>query len=151
MTKHRFTATDYYLASLTRYADLTHLRTNRNSAIYSVYTAGVSMECMFRAYITKESNEFDSKHDLEKLYVDSKLGANFNTDEKQRLAIAVKQANAIWTNNLRYTSEKRIKRLIAHKNIKANLNDVNAYVSREYDDIFNATELIIEKGKEKWT
>lgn len=151
MAKQNFTHTDYYSASLTRYADLTHLRTNKNSAIYSVYTAGVSIECMFRAYITKETNEFDSKHDLEKLYADSKLGSNFNTDEKEKLTIAVKEANSIWTNNLRYASEKRMKRIIAHKNVKAKLNDVNAYINREYNAIFNATELIIEKGQQKWT
>ena len=43
-----------------------------------------------------------------------------------------------------------MKRIIAHKNIRANLNDVNAYIDREYNAIFDATELIIEKGKVKW-
>ena len=102
-------------------------------------------------HITNETNEFDSKHDLEKLYIDSKLSLNFNTDDKEKLAVAVKEANAIWTNNLRYASEKRMKRIIAHKNVKAKLNDVNAYINRESNAIFSATELIIEKGKQKWT
>jgi hypothetical protein len=148
--KH-FTHTDYYSASLTRYADLTHLRTNTNSAIFSVYTAGVTIECMFRAYITKYTKEFDSKHDLEKLYAKSLLGSEFDTNEKEQLTIAVKKANEIWTNDLRYASEKRMKRIIAHKNVKANLNDVNKYIERDFSAIFDATELIIEKGKVKWT
>ena len=66
------------------------------------------------------------------------------------MTIAVKKANNIWSNDLRYASEKRMKRIIAHKNIRANLNDVNAYIDREYNAIFDATELIIEKGKVKW-
>jgi len=92
-----------------------------------------------------------SKHDLEKLYTKSLLGSQFDTDEKERLTIAVKKANDIWSNDLRYASGKRMKRIIAHKNIRANLNDVNAYIEREYKAIFDATDLIIEKGKEKWT
>jgi hypothetical protein len=150
MATQHYTHTDYFTASLTRYADLSHLKTNRNSAIFSVYTAGVTIECMFRAYITKYTKEFDSKHDLEKLYIKSLLGIQFDTDEKEQLAIAVKKANTIWSNDLRYTSEKRMKRIIAHKNVRANLNDVNAYIDREYNTIFDATELIIKRGKEKW-
>ncbi len=150
MRKHHYTGTDYYTASLTRYADLSHLKTNKNSAIFSVYTAGVSIECMFRAYITKYTKEFDSKHDLEKLYSKSLLGSEFEIKERELLTIAVKRANEIWSNDLRYASEKRMKRIIAHKNIKANLTDVNKYIEREFIAIFESTELIINKGKEKW-
>ena len=150
MATQHYTHTDYFTASLTRYADLRHLITNRNSAIFSVYTAGLTIECMFRAYITKYTNEFDSKHDLEKLYTKSLLGSQFDTIEKEQLTIAVKKANTIWSNDLRYASEKRIKRIIAHKNIRAHLNDVNAYIDREYNAIYDATNLIITKGTEKW-
>jgi hypothetical protein len=151
MATNHFTHTDYYSASLTRHADLTHLRMNKDSAIFSVYTAGVSIECMFRAYITKYTKEFDAKHDLEKLYTKSLLGSKFDTKQKEELTIAVKKANQIWSNDMRYASEKRMKRLIAHKNVKAGLIDVNKYIERHFNEIFEATDLIIAKGQEKWT
>ncbi len=151
MATNHFTHTDYFSASLTRQSDLTHLRQNKNSAIFSVYIAGVAIECMFRAYITKYTKEFDAKHDLEKLYTKSLLGSELDTKEREVFTIAVKRANQIWSNDMRYASEKRMKRLIAHKNIKADLNDVNKYIERHFSDIFEATEIIISKGREKWT
>ncbi|MBC5772625.1 hypothetical protein H8S95_01005 [Pontibacter sp. KCTC 32443] len=151
MATNHFTHTDYFSASLTRYADLAHLRTNTSSAIFSVYTAGVSIECMFRAYITKYTKEFDAKHDLEKLFIKSLLGSKFDIKQKEQLTIAVKKANQIWANDMRYASEKRMKRLIAHKNIRAGLHDVNKYIERYFKEIFEATDLIIAKGHEKWT
>ena len=42
-----------------------------------------------------------------------------------------------------------MKRIIAHKNINAGLTDVNKYIERHFSDIFDATELIIAKGKRK--
>lgn len=151
MSKEHFTHTDYFSASLTRLSDLAHLRTNKDSVILSIYCAGISIECMFRAYITKYTREFDSKHDLVKLFEKSQLGLNLEVEEKKELIIAVKQANEIWSNNLRYASEKRMKRIIAHKNITAGFKDVNNYMNRYYSDIFEATELIIKTGQETWT
>ena len=151
MATTHFTHSDYFSASLSHYADLQHLRLDAKSVIFSVYCAGVSIECMFRAYITKYTKEFDEKHDLEKLYIKSLLGSKFNIKEKEELAIAVKRVKDIWSNNLRYTSEKRMKRIIAHKNAKVGFKDVNKYMERYYSDIFNATKLIIQKGQEKWT
>ncbi len=146
-----FTHTDYYTASLTRMADLKHLRTNQNSIIFSTYCAGVSIECMFRAYITKYTKEFDAKHNLEKLFEKSLLGSNLSENEKEKLTIAVKKANKIWNNDLRYVSEKRMKRKIAHENVKANFKDVNKYLEKYKSDIFKSTELIIKTGILKWT
>ena len=105
---------------------------------------------MFRAYISKYTKEFDTKHDLEKLYAKSLLGSQFDIEEKELLTIAVKRANKIWSNNLRYTSEKRMKRLIAHEYVKAGHSDKNIFMERLFSEIFEATEFIITKGKEKW-
>lgn len=146
-----FTHTDYYSASLTRMTDLEHLRTNQNSIIFSIYCAGVSIECMFRAYITKYTKEFDAKHNLEKLFEKSLLANELTANEKEKLSIAVKKANKIWNNDLRYVSEKRMKRKIAHENIQTQFNDVNKYLDKFKSEIFDSTELIIKTGTSKWT
>ena len=138
MATKLFTHTDYFSASLSRHADLKHLRLNKDSLIFSVYCAGVSIECMFRAYISKYTKEFDTKHDLEKLYAKSLLGSQFDIEEKEQLTIAVKRANKIWSNNLRYTSEKRMKGLIAHEYVKAGHSDKNIFMERLFSEIFEA-------------
>ena len=151
MATAKFTHTDYYSASLSRVIDLEHLLEKKESIIFSIYCAGVATECMLRAYITRYTLEFDSKHDLEKLYEKSQLSSLLNESDKERLSVAIRKMNKIWNNNLRYTSEKRMKRLIAHEMVRTNTKDVNNYVSKFYAEIFEATNLIITKGKEKWT
>ncbi|WP_033960417.1 hypothetical protein [Psychroserpens jangbogonensis] len=148
---HKFTPADYYSASLSRQKDLNHLLKNPNSIIFASYCAGVSIECMFRAYIVKYTYEFDSKHNLEKLYLKSLISQKLNVNEKQKMTIIVKKANQIWNNNLRYTSEKRMKRIIAHKNVKSKFTDVNKYLSNYQSEIFKAVDFIIKTGESKWT
>jgi hypothetical protein len=148
-----FTHTDYYSASLTRQADLLHLRTNPQSIIFSVYCAGVSIECMFRAYITKYTKEFDSKHDLEKLYEKSQIANLLDEKEKENITAAVKNANRVWSNDLRNVSEVRMKRKISHEFVKKGFKgkDIIKLISIYHSDIFSATDLIIKTGQSKWT
>jgi hypothetical protein len=156
MASTYFTENDYFSGALHRLDDLTHLRTNGKSVIFSLYCAGVAIECMLRAYITKYTREFDSKHNLLKLYEKSLLASYLDEEEKQELAVAIKIAHRIWTNELRYTSDKRMKRLIAHEFVRnghkgtLRFKDINKYVEKYYADIFVATELILKTGQLKW-
>lgn len=43
-----------------------------------------------------------------------------------------------------------MKRLIAHEYVKAGHSDKNIFMERLFSEIFEATEFIITKGKEKW-
>lgn len=151
MKTTNYTYRDYYDAAICRAEDLVHLQYDQKRMIFSLYCAGVSIECMFRAYITKNTSDFDSKHDLERLYDKSKMALLLTADEKEEMTIAVKVANKIWNNNLRYTSEKRMKRIIAHQIVKAKIKDINKYLNKHYSDIFEAHETIIKIGKQKWS
>jgi hypothetical protein len=146
-----YTHTDYFDAAICRSEDLEHLQTDQKRMIFSLYCAGVSIECMLRAYITKNTSEFDAKHDLIKLYDKSKIALILNEAEKEEITAALKSANKIWNNNLRYTSEKRMKRIIAHQGVKAKITDINKYLNKNYSDIFEAQKIIIQIGKEKWS
>lgn len=151
MVTKNFTSTDYFSASLARNEDMKHLRQNANSVIFSLYCAGVAIECMLRAYLLKETTEFDAKHNLEKLYEQSKIAKLLEANEKEIISAAVKNANKLWNNNLRYTSDKRMKRLIAHEIVRTNFKDIGKYLNKYYSDIFEATEILIKTGQAKWT
>lgn len=167
MEIERFTPIDYYNASLLRNKDLKYLRKNEQSIIFSLYCAGVAVECMLRAYITKRTSEFSSKHNLENLYLDSQIATFLNVEEKEKLTIAIKKINKIWRNDLRYTSEKKMTRLIVSKFNLQKLDDIKrevmkdinkngnkgikTYIDAYYSDIFDAVDLIIETGEDKWT
>lgn len=152
--KKLFTATDYYTVALERTEDLKHLRDNQESIIFSLYCAGTAIECMLRAYIKKHTDQFDSRHDLNELYMDSKISAFLQTDEIAELSNAIRIANSKWKNNLRYTSEIRMKRIIVHElcrsGFKDKFKDINKYIYKNYSELFDATDLIIKIGKEKW-
>jgi len=73
----------------------------------AIYFAGVSIECLLRAFITREDPQFDQRHDLRELY------------KKAPLLIRPKnnrQANAWlgdvwvrWKNNYRFASDDRLR------------------------------------------
>jgi hypothetical protein len=151
MNDDKFTGRDYFSASLLRMADLEYLRLNNNSIILSVYCAGVAIECMLRAYIREYvSSEFDGRHDLRELYEKSGIASRLKDSEKEKLIAAVTAAQRRWYNNLRYTSDIRMKRIIGHNMARTKCKDINSYIKKYYSDIFDAANLIVKKGEEKW-
>ncbi len=151
MSKNHYTSSDYYSAALTRQADLAHLRTNPESVILTGYCAGLAIECMFRAYIVKSTNEFDAKHNLEKLFEQSGMAVSMNPKEKEKLTLAVKKAGRIWSNDLRYSSEIRMKRKLAHEIVNTRFKNIGSYLKHYFEELFTATDTIIEIGKQRWT
>lgn len=155
MTNDRFTKTDYYDAALLRCEDFKYLRKNTKSksVIFALYCAGVAVECMLRAYMVKNNVEFDAKHDLEKLYLKSQMAMLLNQNEKEKISTAIRTINKFWKNDFRYTSEKRLKRILGHElaKDKPSFRDINKYFDKRYTDIFKASEIIIKIGEEKWT
>jgi hypothetical protein len=93
MANDRFTQTDYYDASHLRCNDFKHLRNNHQSksVIFALYGAGVAVECMLRAYMTKNSVPFDEKHNLEKLYHKSKMAIFLSENEKEKILAAIRK------------------------------------------------------------
>lgn len=45
-----------------------------------------------------------------------------------------------------------MKRILAHEFVtrKTTFRDINKFVKKEYEDIFNAAEYILKIGEEKW-
>jgi hypothetical protein len=151
-----YTDTDYYTAAIERLQDFKHLSKEQDRIIFTVYSAGVAIECMLRAYILKYNPMFDSKHDLENLLIDSKLTTLFDEGnkkeqkEREAIIVAIKQAKKVWNNNLRYYSEKRLKRQFGHEMANTKHKDINKYFFYKCSELFNATHLITEIGIAKW-
>jgi hypothetical protein len=148
--KH-YTHTDYFTAARSRFRDLQHLRTDNECIIFALYCAGVTAECIFRAYITKYTKEFDAKHNLEKLYEKSLLAQNLSEDAKAELTAAVKILNKFWSNDLRYTSEVRMKRILAHENARLDFKNIFKFLAKNKAELYSATELIFNTGIQSWT
>ena len=93
-----------------------------NHHTVAFYVAGLAVECMLRAFLTRKSREFDGRHDLNVLFTSSGI-IDFNpvvgeltelSDEllvafKKELGSAIATVNRSWGNNLRYASESRLR------------------------------------------
>ena len=141
---NKFSAREYHSASKAREYDMNHLLTDTNSMIFSIYCSGVAVECILKAHILLETNEYDSKHDLKRHYEKSKLGLQLTSTQRERFIIAIKKVDAIWDNNLRYTSHIRMKRILAHKIARANYKDFNKYLKKITGEFFISVEYILK-------
>lgn len=68
------------------------------------YLAGLSVECMLRAYSSHLDNSFDARHDLRRWYEKSSLEAIVPTGQRERISIALSTVAAQWNNSQRYYS-----------------------------------------------
>jgi hypothetical protein len=120
-----FEPDDYYRAALERIKQSRDfyrrdskedLATNHHPLAF--YTCGVAIECMLRAFITLRTKEFDGRHDLFILLIQSGLLENDRASQlddeeleqlKKELSGDVNKVNRLWNNSLRYASESRIR------------------------------------------
>ncbi|MCA9113135.1 MAG: HEPN domain-containing protein [Planctomycetaceae bacterium] len=65
---------DYYRTALERMDDAQLLfEDSRGSYSLAMYSAGLAVECICRAFIWKVNGEFDGRHDLPKLMKQSRI------------------------------------------------------------------------------
>lgn len=154
MPTHSFpyTGNDYLTAARARLTEADVLKENPRTMIMAMYCAGVAIECIFRAYIVLQDKTWDSRHNLEKLYQRSHLSSKLDEEERSVLLQFVKLASRIWTNDLRYVSEVRFKRIKAHEFVKNRYNpkDIGKYIGKTCDDLFRASSYIVDIGEKKW-
>lgn len=157
-----FTADHYFRASVERLSQAERLyRVGTGCYALSMYTAGVAVECMLRAYMVKRKREFESRHDLLLLFkesgmlkVDSDvLKRKGLTDEQilehqKMLQTSVNDVVTLWRNNFRYASEARLlahfRKLKLYHKVKGDLLKAKAF------DLLKAARRFIERGVFQW-
>lgn len=142
---------------------------NRQGERYAVivYLASVAVECMLRAYRLKESKQFDSRHKLADLFLESKMRvrleewlnhkgeeAGIVNEQLRELKAAVNEADRLWRNDYRYASEKLLfqdflkRGIIAGKGTKGS----KAQILRQHAKrLLGRARLVIEAGAKAWT
>ena len=107
----------------------------------AIYFAGVATECLLRAFITRETPQFDQRHDLRQLYNEAQFEA-FIEPKDQRLAqTLLGDVWSRWKNNYRYASDGRLRsefrRLGHNRGIKGDFLKENS-------------RRVVESGYELW-
>lgn len=89
-----FTAGHYFRASVERMSQAQHLyRQGEGHYALAMYTAGLAVECLLRAYMVKRSREFESRHDLLLLFKESGI-LNVDGDKLKAKGLNVEQIEA---------------------------------------------------------
>jgi hypothetical protein len=126
-----------------------------------MYTAGVAVECLLRAFKLLRTAEFDERHDLLALFAHSRIQElNDRLVEKQRssrraarspqdISAWMSDVYNLWANDYRYASESRLRsELTSRRNIHGIKGDVlKAGACR----LLNSAETLIERGALIWT
>ncbi len=111
-----------FRASLERVKQAWALYREGSSYALAMYTAGVSVECMLRAFKIVRDPTFDEKHDLKRLFkasgmlkVDPAVMTSLGLSEAEsethfrELQAAATGVCDLWSNDYRFASEERLK------------------------------------------
>jgi hypothetical protein len=157
-----FTADHYFRAGLERMsqAQLLYRQGEGNYAL-AMYSAGLAVECLLRAYMVRRRRQFESRHDLLRLFKESgildvdpdNVKAKGLTDgqilaHQKILGSALNDVFILWRNNYRFASEAR---LLAHlKKMKLYQRAKGDLLKARASDLLNAAQRFIDKGVLQW-
>lgn len=157
-----FTADHYFRASVERVSQAQHLyRQGEGYYALAMYTAGLAVECLLRAYMVKRRREFESRHDLLLLFKESGI-LDVDADKLKAKGLTVGQIQAhqrslwssvntvfiLWRNNYRFASEAR---LLAHlKKMKMYRGVKGSLLKAKTHDLLGAAQIFIDKGVFQW-
>ena len=154
---------DYYRSALERLNQARQIYDDGHLAhALAVYIAGLSVECMLRAFIMRRTSELNEGHNLQSLFVESRLASPTTKnrsitqsqsdrleDQRLRSFNAINDLQVVWSNQLRYASEQRFKRSLERKGklhrLKGDAVRANSRLAIE------AATMIITLGAQEWT
>jgi len=151
----------YYRVALERIRQAQYLYRESQSYALAIYVAGVAVESMLRAFRAKTTREFESRHDLSALFIESgmvQLGTDklrakgWSEDDIIRhtrtMRVAVNHVYMIWHNNYRFASEQRllahVKKMKLYRGLKGDILKANAL------HLIDAARVFIDKGVLQW-
>ena len=137
----------YFKASQDRIKEARKLH-NSGNYVGSIYLSGVSVECMLRAYVQGNMDDFYSRHDLIRLLRTSGISEIITISQRRNIDAALGNIWSRWKNNYRYASEELIraelKKLKLDRGIKGDWLKFNSMT------VLNSALIVISIGVKKW-
>jgi HEPN domain-containing protein len=143
----RIEAADYVEAAQERLSNAKLLYEATQYA-FALYAAGVAVESLLRAYIIQVDPILEAAHNLPSLLYESNLRNRLTRSEYQQIYDSVSALSRRWQNDLRYTSNDRLRR-----RLKKNRLDRGMRGDLLKENCRIATELattILRIGAAKW-
>jgi hypothetical protein len=151
----------YFQAAIQRMRQAHYLYQEGSSFALAIYTGGVAVECLLRAFKGRRDPMFDERHDLLRLFAASgmlqidheklrtKKWADPRIDEHlQTLHVAVNEIFRLWANNYRFASEEQLrshlKKITGYRRIKGD------YLKEQARQFLSSAQKFIDKGVVQW-
>lgn len=158
----KFTAEHYFRASLERMAQARDLYCLGSAHALAMYSAGVAVECMLRAFKLRRDPTFDEKHDLMRLFHASGMiqihpealrPKTLSVEEfdryKAEIHNAVNDVCLLWANDYRYASNDRLRSHL-RRTIKLRLRVKGDLLKALSLRLLDAAQKFVEKGHVLW-
>ena len=137
------------------YAEAAHERLSNARLLYeatqysfALYAAGVAVESLLRAFIVRREPRFDAAHDLPLLLKTSNLRFLATPSEYQQIGAALADLFGRWRNDLRYTTNNRLRRHLKRKKFDRGIR--GDFVKENCRIAIEMAATIINIGAPKW-
>jgi HEPN domain-containing protein len=114
------------------------------------YLSGLAVECHLRAWLRRKTNQFDARHNIERLARESGYYNHLPKTQEDALSAVLGEISVRWRSDHRFFS---VLRLLGHFNaIRAemNSNGLSDRWERLARRLFDDANIIIEQGDKKW-
>jgi flavin-dependent dehydrogenase len=156
-----FTGEEYYRAGIERMRQAREIHDAGEGYALAIYTGGLAVECMLRAFRWNKDKSFEGRHDLEDLLKASdflsineerSLKRGVSQTEIEQISIVLRSAMnevvALWHNNLRFAPEASLQAFLRRigrvKRIRGSALKKNSA------DLINAAQLVVDRGVTLW-
>jgi HEPN domain-containing protein len=143
----RIEATDYVEAANERLAEANLLYEKAHYAL-ALYVAGVAVESLLRAYIAQADPILEGAHNLPLLLRESNLRNLATPDEERRIFEAVSLLSKRWRNDLRYTSNHRLRRRLKKDRLDRGIR--GDFLKENCRIAIDLATIILRTGAAKW-
>ena len=137
-----------YIDAAREHADLAQKLYNEGDYGVVHYIAGLSVECMLRAYRLRIDPEFDSRHDLLELSKQAKFYDVIPFCRRQTMAASMSEVVQRWTNEHRFRSSRAIEKWLRSQ--KSNWRIKGNLLKESARRISNAAIIVVSEGVMRW-
>jgi HEPN domain-containing protein len=158
----KFTDEEYFRAGIERMRQAREIHDSSGNFALAMYTSGLAVECILRAFRWSKDKSFEGRHDLEDLLKASDLlrinerrsqKRGISEDERRQSSIALRAAMnevvVLLHNNLRFAPESSLR---AFLNRIGRLQGVKGdALKKNSTDLLNAAQMVVDRGVTLWT
>ncbi len=115
---------------------------------FALYASGVAVESLLRAYIAQKEPILEAAHNLPLLLRTSRLRNLVTLEEGQQVSESVSILSRRWKNDLRYTSNNRLRRRLKQQQLDRGIR--GDFLKENCRIAIDMAETVLRIGVAKW-